>query len=431
MLVYFTIILIVLLGFCGLAVDIGRMEVRTAQLQAAADAGAMAAAGELLHGGTGSNPTTAATNDVNSMLTLNNLPAATSISESMTAVNGPYASDYSTVEVDVTQNFPNLFLGLVTKANASITLSVSAVAEVPPCVVLLANPAVNNGFSNNYWDLQVASNSLSAPTYSCPIYSKSGVFVDGFANVNGSQLRSSAPSSATVISGWTVVAPIYNAPVISDPLAYVTAPSPGTCKNSSPLSYNNPSSLALTPGTYCGKTVSGTTTPALTVTGTYTTGQGAHCTSNPTISLSAGLYIFEGGVSFNCLTVTGTGVTIYLTHSSSVGFGVFNLTSSTWNVSAPTSSSGGSIAGIVLMNDRSWSGGNEDFSIMYSTWRGDGVIYANNTGIYDYETPMSAPNYLNIVAANIYTYNGTLSPSVNYASLPAGNPLQTVISLVQ
>ena len=81
--------------------------------------------------------------------------------------------------------------------------------------------------------------------------------------------------------------------------------------------------------------------------------------------------------------------------------------------------------------DRNWSGGNEDFSLVGSTYQGDGVIYSLKTGIYDWQTPISGPNYMNVVIANIYLFGATVTMSNNYSPLAGGNPLHVSASLVQ
>ena len=259
-------------------------------------------------------------------------------------------------------------------------------------------------------------------------------------------------------------------PILPDPLAYITQPnvpiSP-TCINSSPIRQVNQSTgttITLTPGTYCGKTAvyTGTglcnvnaypITPAIDIQGnqmTYNIGTGAgcpnqsatnggNCLSTPTVNFTPGLYIIIGGFNFNCVTVTGNGVTLYFAKSGSVGYAPSKIISSTWNLDAPTDSSGGGFAGISLMNDRNWissslygyAGSPQDFEFTYSTYNADGVIYLTGTGFDAYALKMSAPNYLNMVVANMYNYLAPVYPANNYANLPAGNPLRLYPTLVQ
>jgi hypothetical protein len=87
------------------------------------------------------------------------------------------------------------------------------------------------------------------------------------------------------------------------------------------------------------------------------------------------------------------------------------------------------------MNDRNWiassAGSTEDIQFTYSTYNADGVIYLTGTGFNAYALQMNAPNYLNMVVANMYNYLGNVNPVNNYANLPAGNPLRLYPTLVQ
>ncbi len=427
MLVYFGAILITLLGFCGLAVDVGRVEWRTAQLQAAADAGAIAAATEMQHGGS-STYSTAATQEVTQYETLNGMPTTGTVSTSFPVNYGDYTNDYSAVQVNVTQTISTLFLGLLKQANSSITVSVKATANIPPCMVFLGTPNMSSTWG--YWTAS-ANDSVG---YGCPFYVKTGLFIDGFSILNGSQVISSAPSISSAAYGSTSEPIRYNAPAISDPLAYVTAPTPGLCLNVLPIVLNNPATVALVPGTYCGTTIAGVTTPAVSVTGTSTSNPGGddfYCTSNPVITLSPGLYIFTGGIYAQCATFQGSGVTIYFTKTAGGGYGTVNLRYITLTLSASNVAFLGSIPGVVAFTDRNWVGGTQDFSMFDCSWNGDGVIYSPSTGVYDWQTNMTGTNYFSVVAANMYTYNSTVHPLYNYANLPTGNPLHNMVQLVQ
>ena len=459
MLAYFGIILTVLLGFCGLAIDTARVELRTSQLQTAADAGALAAATEIWHNAGGSAYVNAANNDIASIETLNNIPTNSTNTVLLGPDYGPYTGDYSAVEVTVSQPINTLFLGLLNHANASVTASARATAQLPPCMLFFGNPTVSNGFNgtgNNNWDYQIASAGVdSTPDWGCPLYSTDGFNIDYFSRYSGAQIRTSSTAAASSISGSAWSTPIYNVPKLTDPLAYVNAPSPGACKNSAPISQLNMTTgqtYSLLPGTYCGKSgvfapsphgcgaASLTTIPAIDIEGksngvgcpTQGGTNGNICTTNPTLALSPGMYIFIGGINLECVTVTGSGVTAYFTNSSNVpGYGLVQIICSTWNASAPNDASAGGIPGVAIMTDRNWNGGNQDLQIHYSTWYADGIIYSMRTGLFAYALPMSAPNYMNVVAANMYTYDAEVRPSNNYANLPNGDPMHINVTLVQ
>jgi len=321
--------------------------------------------------------------------------------------------------------------------------------------MFMGNPTVSGTY--DFWN---ASTSLH-PGIGCPSYYRDGFQIDGFSNIAGSQIRSAGPSSASRPDGWSSFAPIYNVPVLADPLAYITAPTAGTCLNANPITLLNQSTstnIVLVPGTYCGKTfpyigtslcnlTASVTTPAIDIQGSQTIPfggvgcptqsayNGGNCTSTPTVTFSPGLYIIIGGMNLNCVTATGSGVTLFFTKNSMVSFGQFAMISSTWNVSAPNDSSGGGIAGVSVMSDRNWTpssiGATQDFQWTYGTYNADGVIYLTKTGLNAYALNMSAPNYLNFVVANLYNYFGGVYPSNNYANLPAGNPMRLYPTLVQ
>ena len=451
MLVYFALILITLIGFCGLAIDVGRMELRTNQLQAAADAGALAAAAELAHGGAGSNYQTAATNDIATYEAANGLPQTGTNAVVVGANYGSYANDNSTVQVTITQTLPTLFMGMIT-GKSGIDLTARAVAQMPPCLVFLGRPTYSGG--SGLADVSLTTGGgIQTGSWGCPLYAADGYTVDSVSHIYGGQARSTAGSGSSTF-GKTSVTPIYSVPTIADPLASISAPSVGTCK--SIVSYLNVSSattINLSSGTFCGKTnssptyvpgpgascgmVASVTTPAIDIEGKQNGCPDqngtpfSHCTTTPTVNFGSGTYVIVGGMNLDCVTVTGSGATLYFTKSSSVGYGQMRLTSSVWNVSAPTDASGSGIPGVVMMSDRNWSGGNQDFLFNYSTWNGDGVLYVTGTGIQVYDTPMSAPNYLNMVVSNLSNSLGEIQPSFNYANLSAGSPLRGNVSLVQ
>lgn len=404
MLVYFGVILVMLLGFCGLAIDVGRMELRTAQLQAAADEGAISAAAEAqrtppsMQQGAALN---AATTNVAAFEAANNIPTAnTTVTTINPATAGTFANDLFAVQTTITQKFPLNFLGLVTKANMT-TVSASAVALIPPCAFFFSSPGTGNSYGFN-----VASAGFFSP---CPVYAQTGFIVDGFSWYSYGQARATGTSGGSTIQGSMYPTPVYSVPTQPDPLAYLVAPSfSGTCDHTGAI-YTKPQTLQ--PGTYCG---------GLTV-------------NNTTVTMQPGLYIVTGGVNFTThATINGSGVTIYLTQGGGSGFGTFSLNrSSNMYLSAPTDSLSGRYPGILLFADRAWVGGAQDFRFDSSTFQGDGIIYVRGTGIYDWKCNLSGPSYFSIVTENMYSFGSTTSIANNYAPLSGGNPLHVTVSLVQ
>ena len=398
MLVYFAAILVVLLGFCGLAIDVGRVELRMLQLQAAADDAALTTAAEYQAGN--NNWQQAAATEAATY----NLPALTVDTPVKAPATGPYANDFSTFQVTLHQTVPTIFLGLLSHATSALPLTATASARLPPCAYFFASPAVNNGFSNQGVGAHLASMSLSPI---CPVWSRTGFLVDGFASINGAPAHTSGAPGQSQILGSTSPAISYQTPAQTDPLAWIPAPAFSHCDHTN-VSYNGTATLS--PGTWCG-------------------GLNA---SNATLTLQPGLYLITGGANWANSTLTGTGVTLYFTQGGGSGFGTFSLNNhSTMNLSAPTSAADGGIPGILLFADRAWTGGNQDFQFNTSTFRGDGILYTSATGIYDWQTGMSGPNYFSMVTANLYAYNAGIAFSGNYATLASGSPLHNNVSLVQ
>ncbi len=396
MLVFFSIILTGILGFCGLALDVGRMEARTAALQSAADAAALTAASEYQHGA--SNWQALAAADAVASETQNNITGAT-FAIQQGASSGSFATDNLALQVTISQPLSLLFLGLVT-GSTTTNVKAQAVALVPPCGLFFSTP----GTSSLNVGLYVASASFLAP---CPVYARVGFAIDGFGRLGNGQVRSAGASSASLMQGSQSPTTTFNTPVLTDPLAYVTAPVFSACTSTG---VKITTATTLSPGTYCG---------GLSI-------------SSATVTLQPGLYIITGGMTVSASTLTGTGVTLYFTKGGGSSFGTISMTNaSVFKVSAPTDSSYGGIPGIVVFLDRNWSGGSQDFSMVGCTYQADGVIYSLKTGIYDWQTGMTATNYLNIVAANMYLFGATARLSDNYASLPGGNPLHIAASLVQ
>ena len=401
MLVYFTISLAVLLGCCGMAIDVGRMELRTTQLQAAADDGALTAAAEVQRG----NAATYATlvqNEVSAFLAQANLPAATATSQ-YTAATGPYTPDYSAMQVTVTQTLPLYFMALV--GQTSRVLTARAVAMVPPCVYFQSAtiPPIPT--------VRLASTGFRA---ACPVYIAGNMYNDYFSTQGNSQLKLTGTAAQSAGGGGgNIHLPIFNAPVLPDPLAYITAPpSPTalTCDHVGVVSVLV--TTTLTPGRYCG----GITVVAATLT------------------LQPGLYVITGPVTISAgSVVNGSGVTIYLTKGAGFSYGTFNLLASTWNVNAATDSSvPGTIPGIILFGDRYWVGGPNDFNVNNATWAGDGIIYYTNTGLVIQGSSMNTGgHYFGIVASGIYEYASSVKPASDYSTLPGGNPFHIAASLLQ
>jgi Flp pilus assembly protein TadG len=374
-----------LIGFVALATDVGVLlrEKRLAQI--AADAGAIAGAGEYNYGGT----TTAATNSV----TANGFTAGTGTTVTVNSPpkNGPHASASPNgyVEVIVQQVQPALFRGLL--GLGSITVAARAVANANGttngCVYTLGTSGPDISLTGNA-NIQVTTCGIIDNSSSSNALSMNGnVTLDAqsIGVVGGVSKVGNITLSPTPVTG---VVPT------SDPLAFLTAPTvPTTCSADPGFSGNV--TKTLTPGCYTGLSASG----------------------NVNLTLSPGLYVINGTFSLGGnVTLTGTGVTLDLLGSSSFpGNTALNLT-------APTS---GTYNGVLiyqpLTNPNSLSlKGNSGATF-------EGIVYA----------PGAAVDFTGNSGTNLYTDFVVKSLSLvgnasfnSYASIN-GNSVLSAVRLVE
>lgn len=398
MLVYVVFTLLVVLGFVGLAVDVGRMELNTIQLQAVADDAAMTAAAEYQNGNSAWRTLAVAeTTAAASATGLSKVSAALQMRSSL----GPYAVDYSSVQATVTQSLPIYFLSLITGIRKK-TLTATAVADVQPCSYF-ASPLP--------YSLYLASASIAT---ACPVYAVGAITNDSFGNLNADQVKVTGPKALSVPAGSFRVATIYDSPVLPDPLAYITPPVFSACTSGdSNLTISTPRTLY--PGTYCG---------GLTILKT-------------TVTLQPGLYIITGGITvMTGSTLNGAGVTLYFTQGGGSSFGnlLFGTSDTTGptnlNLSAPADASNGGVPAVVLFADRAWTGGGQ-LTFHTCTWVGEGIFYARATPVFLWQSSMDHGTYFGMDVYSLYHYAGDLHFIPNFAALPGGNPFHLAATLVQ
>jgi hypothetical protein len=409
MMVFFASCLPVIILMCGLGIDVGILQVRKLQMQTAADAAAIGAELEVERGtgnwaaqgklDAGVNGFTDGVNNV-----------------TVTVVEAANYSDYSgyydTVQATVTAQYKTLFMAAWN--GGKVTMTTTATALVPPCHYYMNTAGLDPNTGNNALYL------ASAHFYSvCPVYDANAIGVDGFAQLDTFGTNVTGAASASYIPGSASPTPRYLAATVADPLASVTLPTfSGSCKATS---VNYTSSQTISPGNYCkGLSITGTSSAPITIT------------FNP------GLYVITAGSTWKYATLTGTGVTLFFTKGSTAAegntYGQLSATSTNINLSAPATSSNGSLATIVIANDRNWvHTSTQDFSFTYCNVNGDGIWYITGTGIYQWgsNSDWTAPNYFAMVVDNAYFYYTTLWPQSDFSAIPTGNPFRKQSVLVQ
>jgi Flp pilus assembly protein TadG len=383
--------------FCGLSIDIGRLELIKTQMQSAADAAALSAVQEAQRG-TGQWQTVAQTVASANGFTngVNNV--------TVTATQGPdygeYDNHYEALQATISQNVRTFFMGTLNGGYRMVTAKSAAL--MTPCMYLIGSGQLQNP------TLDLDTGDIDANT--CPVYINGEFTVTSWANMNveAISVAGSAGSSSDVGETWPP--PLYGVPTMADPLAYIHPPTFSSCTHTS-VSYSN-TSATLSYGTYC---------------------KGLNFT-NSTITLNPGLYIITGGATWSGSTVSGTGVTLFFTSGGGGADSKFTIkSSSTVTISAPTSSQNNSIPGILVFTDPTWTetAGAQDIALQTSSITGDGIWYAPATGIYVQNCTFQATHYLGIDANNFYTDGTDVELSNNYTNLTGGNPFHTAGSLVQ
>jgi hypothetical protein len=395
---FFAIVLPVIILFCGLALDIGVLQIKTLQMQTAADAAAVTAEQEAERGtrnwiseGTSDAAINGFTNGSNGVTaTLAQLPTY-----------GPYAGRYDTLQATITQQVSTLFMGALN--GGTVTLRAQAAALMTPCVFLTGTGTLQT------YTLDVYSGSFDGNT--CPVDINTSARIQSNGNSATVAMNVAGASSSSSMSGFVYPAPHYNVASITDPLAATASPSfNGSCNHTSySLSNGN---ATLSPGNYC---------KGITLT-------------NSTVVLNPGLYVITGGATWSSSTVSGSGVTLFFTHGGGAGYSKFTIeNASTVTISAPSSNSGGAIPGILVFADRNWIPTNaQDFALENSTIQGDGIWYLTGAGLYLSTCGnFNATHYLGIVADNIYSGGTIINVMNNYSYLTGGNPFRMQAGLVQ
>ena len=335
---------VVLMGFAGLAFDMGILRYERRLQQTAADAAALAEANELGNGGiTSAGASSAAQANGFAGATVNlNTACPTSVTGLTVTVNnppqtGPHASgansaDY--VEVCVARPQQTYFMTLfgvnseVVNARAVATNYSGATNgnNNYNCLITLGLPtnSIEGVNINGHAD-------LNAPT--CGIADNGNYNTKGNAltveagsfGVSGQSFTTGNGGSVTCTDGQTHC-PQDGVPAASNPMGSLVMPC-SPCTGGTALSLNGGGNVS--PGTYTSISLQG----------------------NGNVNFAPGLYIINGpsgnGGSFTCNgtpTITGTGVTFYFTNGSTI-----NCTGNdTANLTAPTS---GTYQGILMMQD--------------------------------------------------------------------------------
>jgi Flp pilus assembly protein TadG len=394
-----TLMIVVLCGLAGLAVDEGVFQNDRRKMQAAADSAAIAGDQEILSGNS-DEIALAARNDAekngfangsdNITVTVNNPPAG-----------GSYSGDNNAVEVVVSALRPTYFLSAFGISTINIsTRAVAHLGNAPYCIMALDPSAQNSLSLFGVALLQtcgIVDNSTSDHAFGIfgvALWHASSIGIVG--NYDFDLLPFVSPRPVTGI-----------APV-RDPLLRLQPPAVGGCDHTN-YSLGLISIATMNPGTYCG---------GITLTGAAI------------LHLNPGTYVIRGG-GLNILgasLITGTGVTFYITGDSTYPYKGINIAAvNVHSLSAPTS---GAMEGILFFQDRDISTGtatsNPNTIVGAALARYEGTFYFPTT-VLNYTINASVAKYTAMVADKI-KINLVAAGVVNndYSSLADGSPLKAV-----
>lgn len=376
--IIFAIVLPVLIGFVGIGVEMGQWFQRKRNLQAAADAGAMAGALVLSQGGSWATAQTAASD----FAVRNGAVAANVTSEnpptSATFPGTAYSADTGAVGVRITESQTRLFSAIFLTSDVTVTARAVATtgSQALGCVVALeatASEAVHlsNQARMNLTDCGLTVNSSS----STAVHMENNTQVNAdFARLTGNyDLDNSGTFGSTPVTTGQAAT--------SNPYADLANPAtPGSCSSGNV-------SGTITAGNYCGLNIG----------------------NNTNVTMSAGTYYIKDGtfsMGANSRLYANAGVTIILTGSA-----YMNLSSNAYiQITAPTS---GTYAGIAIMQDP--DGTAETHTMSANVYIGlQGAIYFPNALLH-----MDSNSFITTSSVMNSSY-GTTAPANDSANAGCG-----------
>lgn len=363
--VMFALMLPVMLGFIGLAVEVSLWYVKHRELQSAADAASIAGMYELQDGNSTATITTVSTAEA----TQNGLDTGSgdTITVNVPPTSGAFTASSTAVEVVLTKQVALLFSGYF--LDSARTINARAVADNQSsgdaCILALNSSADSalliSGNITLTIDCDLAVTSSSSKGFDVPGNSTidaNKICVKGSTNVGG---------SVTFVDA----SPTNGCTPPSDPLSGLATPpeaeTPYTC-DSDHTNRDISTDTTLFSGVYCG---------GIKISG-----------SNNTITFNDGTYILAGG---NGLTVSGggntlnaDGVTFYTTDNNGDGnYAKVDFSgNNTIDFQAPVEDSDDPYSGVLFFNDPSTTSASSGVKFEVSgnnTFTNfDGVVYFPN-----------------------------------------------------
>ncbi len=398
--------ILVLLGFVGLAVDVGYLQFQKRRIQSAADAAAAGAAFQLAAHATADTARTEAKYDSKKNGFEDGTNGVT-ITVNIPPTGGNYTASSYAAEAIVRQNTPTFFMQLFSISNATVAArAVGQVGNSTGCIYAL-DPTAQDAFLESGGGTHVSipcgvnvnsSNSKALETSGGSCLGASSVNVVG--DQRGAQWLACAGGAA----------PNTLQPHFADPLAFVPDPTvPAGCDHTNYTAPGGTSTIAA--GTYCnGITVSG---------------------GGTTLHLGGGMYYLKGGgmtVSGGANLISDGGVTFYNTQAPGFSYSKLSVTGgSTTTLNAPTT---GDYAGILFFQDRSIVDNNANVISGTSTTNFTGALYFKTTPL-EFSGGSSGAGDWTIIVADKVKFTGGSNLGNDFSSYPNGSPIKQGAKIVE
>jgi hypothetical protein len=401
-LIMVAILLPVMMGVSGLALDVGTLYHHRRRMQTAADAGALAGAYDVYRGRPGSAVATATRESGTNGFT--NGTDGSTVTVHYPPVAGNHVGDTRFVEVIVDQAAPTWFMSLF--GWNSVDVKARAVAGAGSnganCVYVL-DPSMDGAFQGNSSAVLDASCGIivnSTDSDAMRTSSSAQVIATNVSITGGYAIASSSSITPT---------PVVGVPPEPDPLAYLQPPPSDGCDVTN--FHVTTGTHTLSPGVYC---------------------RGMTIVNNGHVILQPGMYVLKGGgldMQSNAI-LEGTGVTFFITEAPGFAYGTISLQSSTQiRVTAPTS---GPYAGILFYQDPNAGTPNKSHHFESSTNALlEGALYFPTQQVKIHSSSNLDARYT-IVVARALSMESSANFKVrsDYGGLSGGSPIKR-ISLVE
>jgi Putative Flp pilus-assembly TadE/G-like len=413
-----------LIGFVGIATDVGALFKDKRTLQTAADAAAIAGALNYNYGSTAWKAAAKAASAANGFTDgSNGVIVKTPTMPTWPSSNYYNKSGY--IEVTITKPEPTIFLALF--GFSSVTVQARAVAGLGPgstCVYTVGSTGndvnVSNGANLAFTGCGLLDDSDSA----------NALTVSGGGKLTAGSIGivSSSWTSGEVNNGGEVT-PSPSNPIVpaSDPLSYLTAPSYSTagCNAGTTINTSGTFNPASAGGVACynGITIGGGATVTIDNPGVFVINGGLTIANGASVTLGSGLYYITGIFSGQGgSTISGSAVTFYMAGTAAqinIANGV-NL-----NLTAPNNADS-TYNGMLF-----WQASNDAQPITIAGGANstlEGAVYAPDAQL-NVSNGTSTNIYLDLVVDSLTSTGGSSIKS--YESLPGVAPVLTAASLVE